>query len=231
MRQAFKDAYERELTLLKQRAAAFAQDYPGLADRLGGLLEENLDPSIQGLLEGSAFLAARVQLNIDQQFRTFSRELLEQLCPEMTAPLPSAMMVQGTLPAKPEDIEAGRTVPAGSYIEADFKDGNRRVQCRYRLASPLTFWPVRLGAAQYFGSATPLSALGCDSPDLARAGDKKTEAGLAFTLETTNGSRMQALACDHLDVTFTGSLRNAQALHARVLANTVRVSLRWEDAS
>ena len=134
MKQAFKESYERELLLLKERAALFAKDYPGLADRLGGLLEENLDPSIAGLLEGSAFLAARVQLNIDQQFRTFSTELLEQVSPEMTAPVPAAMLVQGHTPEKPAEIAEGRTINAGSYIEATFTEATRRIACRFRLA-------------------------------------------------------------------------------------------------
>ncbi|MEL6915902.1 MAG: type VI secretion system baseplate subunit TssF [Pseudomonadota bacterium] len=229
MKQAFKDAYERELTLLKQRAASFAEEHPGLADRLGGLMEENLDPSIQGLLEGSAFLAARVQLNIDQQFRTFSTELLEQLCPEMTAPLPSAMMVQGTVPGKPEDLAQGRVIQAGAYVEAEFREGTRRVPCRYRLAQPLTVWPVEIGGAEYHGSPTPLSALGCDSPELQRAGEARTEAGLVVTLATTHGLPVGDLLCDRLPITFTGALRNAQALYEQVFANRVRVSLRWED--
>ncbi|MEE2810091.1 MAG: type VI secretion system baseplate subunit TssF, partial [Pseudomonadota bacterium] len=58
MRRALRDAYNQELGLLKERAAEFAGEYPGLADRLGGLLEENMDPAVAGLLEGSAFLSA-----------------------------------------------------------------------------------------------------------------------------------------------------------------------------
>ena len=79
MKRAFRDAYNRELAILKERSTEFAADYPGIADRLGGLIEENLDPALQGLLEGSAFLAARVQLNIEEQFRTFTEELLDQV--------------------------------------------------------------------------------------------------------------------------------------------------------
>ena len=38
MRKAFRDAYNRELAILKERASEFAAEYPGLADRLGGLM-------------------------------------------------------------------------------------------------------------------------------------------------------------------------------------------------
>ena len=228
MKQAFKEAYERELLLLKERAALFAKDYPGLADRLGGLLEENLDPSIAGLLEGSAFLAARVQLNIDQQFRTFSTELLEQVCPEMTAPIPAAMLVQGHTPEKPAEIVKGRTIKAGSYIEATFTEATRRIACRFRLAEPITFWPLKISGADYHGTATPMNALGCDGPGLQNTG-ARTAAGLVITLERTDGKPMDGLLADILPIHFTGPQQEAMALYAQVFGRLTRASLRWED--
>ena len=63
MHQEFLDLYNRELKVLYEQAREFADEYPGIAERLGGLLEDRMDPLIGGLLEGSAFLAARVQLN------------------------------------------------------------------------------------------------------------------------------------------------------------------------
>ncbi|PJI84243.1 type VI secretion system protein ImpG [Yoonia maricola] len=228
MKQAFKDAYERELLLLKERAGLFAKDYPGLADRLGGLMEENLDPSIAGLLEGTAFLAARVQLNIDQQFRTFSTELLEQICPDMTAPLPSAMMVQAASQAKPEDLIEGRTLPQGAYIEATFSDATRRIPCRFRLAEPVTFWPIKIGGAAYHATPTALNALGCDSAEV-DGGTGRTAAGLVVDLERTDGKPFDGLATDVLPIHFVGAMQEATALYAQIFAGTVRASLRWED--
>ncbi len=228
MKQAFKDAYERELLLLKERAALFAKDYPGLADRLGGLLEENLDPSIAGLLEGSAFLAARVQLNIDQQFRTFSSELLEQVCPEMTAPLPAAMLVQAHTPEKPAELVKGRTLEANSYIEATFSEATRRIACRFRLAEPVTFWPLKIASADYHGTATPLNALGCDGPGL-EGGSARTQAGLVITLERTDGKPMDGIQAEMLPIHFTGPMQEATSLYEQVFARVSRASIRWED--
>lgn len=228
MKQALKDAYERELLLLKERAALFARDHPGLADRLGGLLEENLDPSIAGLLEGSAFLAARVQLNIDQQFRTFSSELLEQICPDMCAPLPSAMIVEGQAPDKPSDLVKGRRIETGAYIEATFSEATRRIPCRFRLAEPIVFWPLKITAAEYHATATPLNALGCDGPGMAPQG-ARTAAGLVVTLTRTDGAALDGLPCDVLPFHFTGPMQEASALYAQIFANATRLSLRWEN--
>lgn len=227
MKQAFKDAYERELLILKERASQFARDHPGLADRLGGLLEENLDPSIAGLLEGSAFMAARVQLNIDQQFRTFSSELLEQVSPNMCAPLPSAMMVQGDPPDKPSELVEGRTIHEGAYIEATFSEATRRVTCRFRLAEPITFRPLKIAAANYHDTATPLNALGCDGSGMAEG--VRTAAGLVITLTRTDGAPLDGLPCDVLPIHFCGPMQEATNLYAQIFSNLARVSLRWED--
>ena len=227
MKQAFKDTYERELLILKERAAQFARDHPGLADRLGGLLEENLDPSIAGLLEGSAFMAARVQLNIDQQFRTFSSELLEQVSPNMCAPLPAAMMVQGDAPDKPSELVDGRTIHEGSYIEATFSEETRRVSCRFRLSEPITFRPLKIATANYHDTATPLNALGCDGPGMAAG--VRTAAGLVITLTRTDGAPLDGLACDVLPIHFSGPMQEATNLYAQIFSNFARVSLRWED--
>ena len=59
MNPEFLDLYNRELKLLNEQAREFAAEYPGVAERLGGILEDRVDPLIGGLLEGAAFLAAR----------------------------------------------------------------------------------------------------------------------------------------------------------------------------
>ena len=44
----------------------------GVAERLGSMLKDNPDPMIGGLMEGAAFLAARVQLKLKHEFATSS---------------------------------------------------------------------------------------------------------------------------------------------------------------
>ena len=94
MNRAFLEAYNRELALLYEGAKEFAEDYPGIAERLGGLTQDNLDPAVAGLLDGAAFMAARVQVKLDSEFETFTSELLEQLLPNFMAPTPSALLAQ-----------------------------------------------------------------------------------------------------------------------------------------
>ena len=71
--------YERELTYLRQTGAQFREKYPKVASRL--LLDEKFesqDPHVERLLEGFAFLAARVHLKIDDEFPEITEALLER---------------------------------------------------------------------------------------------------------------------------------------------------------
>ena len=81
--------YESELAYLREMGAEFAQSYPKIASRLGMDGVEVLDPYVERLLEGSAFLAARVQLELELQQPSFTSHLLEIVYP----PLPGAHAV------------------------------------------------------------------------------------------------------------------------------------------
>ena len=229
MKLALKNAYERELALLKERAAQFADDYPDLADRLGGLLEENLDPSIQGLLEGSALMAARVQLNIDQQFRTFSRELLEQICPDATAPLPSAMLVRARPFGKPEELAEGKRLEAGDYLEASFSHVDRRVNCRFRLTEPVDLWPLEISKASFHASPAVLSSILGERGRLRDGDSRSTAAGITLTLGRTDGGPMESLQADCLPIHFLGAAPEAMALYELMFSGLIRVTLCWEN--
>ena len=227
MKRALRDAYNKELGLLKERAAEFAGEYPGLADRLGGLLEENLDPAVAGLLEGSAFLAARVQVKMDEEFQTFTRELLDQVFPDALAPTPSVMLAKARVPADSPEIESGLHFPLGSYMDARFLDAQQRVSCRFALAAPLGLWPVAVTGAAYHAGTGPLGALG---QEIASG----TRAGLVAEIKRlgSGGSHdgFRSLKMDNLTLHFTAPMDEASALYEQVFCNCTRVSLRWLNA-
>src|SRR5690606_904560 len=94
MRDALLARYEAELSFLRRTGAEFAERYPKGASRL--LLEPTKcdDPHVERLLEGFAFLAARVQLRLDDDFPAFSESLLEVVYPHYVRPIPSMSLVQ-----------------------------------------------------------------------------------------------------------------------------------------
>lgn len=170
MNQEFLDFYNQELRLFMEHTKEFAEEYPGIAERLGGLVGERMDPMVGGLMEGAAFLAARVQLKLKHEFPEFTNNLLEQLIPNYLAPTPSALLA-GVKPlfADPA-LRDGVRIPSGSYLDATYLERDRRVACRYRLGSEITLWPFEITAADYISAPGPLQALGLPANARALAG-------------------------------------------------------------
>src|ERR1700729_456815 len=86
--------YNRELRYLRELGGEFAREFPKVSQRLGLDAFECADPYVERLLEGFAFLAARVQLEIDSQFPRFTEQLLALVCPHYLGPTPSMAVVQ-----------------------------------------------------------------------------------------------------------------------------------------
>jgi type VI secretion system protein ImpG len=160
MNREFLDLYNRELQILNEQAREFAEEYPGIAERLGGILDDRIDPLVGGLLEGAAFLAARVQLKLKHEFPEFTSNLLEQLVPHYLAPTPSMMMVKAMPVFGDPALRDGRTIARGSYLDATYRQLDRQIACRYRLCGDITIWPFELTGAEYFVGPGPLQALG-----------------------------------------------------------------------
>ena len=229
MKRAFRDAYNRELAILKERSVEFAEDYPGLAERLGGLIEDNMDPSIAGLLEGSAFLAARVQLKMQEEYRTFTGELLDQVFPDALAPTPSVMLVRATLPVENAELVKGVTFARGEYLDARYADADKKVTCRYALAAPLTLWPLALTKAVYHGRTGPIGALGQEITPGTKAGLELEFARIGLDGKTGKGGAISEVEIDSLPIYLTGPMDDAIRLYEQFLSDVTRVSLRYLD--
>src|SRR5690606_13050749 len=160
MNREFLDLYNRELQLLNEHAREFAEEYPGIAERLGGLVAERADPMVAGLLEGAAFLAARVQLKLKHEFPEFTNNLIEQLVPNYLAPTPSAMLAKIVPPYSDPALRDGSRIRRGASLDATYRERDRRVTCRYRLAADVTLWPFDVAAAEYIANPARLPARG-----------------------------------------------------------------------
>ncbi len=235
MKKDFLDAYNRELAILYERSKEFAEDYPGIAERLGGLTEDKLDPGIAGLLEGTAFLAARVQMKVKSEFSTFTKALLEQLLPNYLAPTPAAMMVQAKPDFGDQDLVKGKKFPPGSYVDATYVERDQRVSCRFRLSAPLELLPLEITRAEYFPSPGPMQSLGVEVTPETAAGIR-----LNFVRRTTNVKEAPAktgakpamisdILADTLPVYLSAGMADMVALYEQIFADTLRVSVRYLD--
>ena len=86
--------FEKELAFIRQMGAEFANEHPKIAGRLGINSETIEDPHVSRLIEGFAYLNARIQHKLDDDFPELSDALLEVIFPHYQRPIPSMSIVQ-----------------------------------------------------------------------------------------------------------------------------------------
>jgi type VI secretion system protein ImpG len=239
MHREFLDLYNVELALLHQQAREFAEEYPGIAERLGGLLADRMDPTVSGLLEGAAFLAARVQLKLKHEFPEFTSNLLEQLLPNYLAPTPSVLIAK-VLPlfADPA-LREGNRIARGSYLDATYRERDRLIACRYRLASDIVLWPFEMTGADYFPAPGQLQALGVPIGGNVLAGLRlslthRTAARIEDEIPEAESHKQPTTwfaGCriGDLPVHIVGDEGTANALYEQIFANCAGVYFRYLD--
>lgn len=230
MNEEFIEYLERELKLLYEDARDFAADHPGIVDRLGDLSRDKIDPGIARLLEGSAFMAARIQLKLKSEFSEFTIALLDQLVPNYLAPVPSCALVAAEPAYDDPKLAGGMHFERGAYLDATFIERERRVQCRYRLTSDLTLYPLRLEAASYMASPAPLQSLGLETMP-------GTVSGLRLTImrptradaEDDAGAPLAEVEADTLPVHLLGNPGDVNQVYELIFARRLRLSVRYLD--
>ena len=140
--------YERELSVLKDAAARFAGQHPKIASRLGLGSDAVSDPHVERLLQGVAFLNARLHRRLDDDFPELSSGLLELLYPHYLRPTPSMSIVEMRLDAAQAGLTAGHAVPRGTMLEAEPVDGEA---CRFRTCFDLRLWPLAVTSVRLAG--------------------------------------------------------------------------------
>jgi len=188
------DYYNSELLHVRETAAELANARPKIAGRLALDGAECSDPYVERLLEGFAFLAARVQLKIDSEFPTFTQHLLEMVFPGFLAPVPSMAVVRFEPDLAEAGLAQGVEVPRGSVLRARPSSlPGATTACEFRTAHGVKLWPIELAEAKYL--AYP--------PELPRELqlNQKLQAAIRLRLRATAGLNFDAIALERLRCT------------------------------
>jgi type VI secretion system protein ImpG len=175
--------YDRELAAIRSLAGEFAQAYPKVAGRLRLSADSVDDPHVERLLEGVAFLGARVHQRLDDEFPELTDALLGVLYPHYLAPFPSCSIAQFQCQT---DLGASVTLPAGVALATEPVRGEA---CRFRTAWNQTLWPIEIEAVR-------LSGLPLLAPANARAAG--AVAVLRISLRCLGDTDMTTLHLDRL---------------------------------
>jgi type VI secretion system protein ImpG len=205
--------YERELTYLRKLGAEFAQRYPKVASRLQLEASKTEDPHVERLLEGFAFLAARVHRRLDDDFPEISESLLEVLHPHLVRPVPSMCIVDMPLDPAQGRVPNGFRVKRGSTLHSRPVQG---VPCIFRTSYDTTIWPLRVSAAEW------------TTPDRAAPGVRVRDAVGAIRLEIQayDGMKLKDLTMDALRLHLAGDSAVADTLYELLMNNNAQVVVR-----
>ncbi|MCW2271231.1 hypothetical protein D3C77_106870 [compost metagenome] len=180
-----KDRFGEELSYLRELGAEFAQDNPQLSRFLG---EQGGDPDVERLLEGFAFLTAKLRLKLEDDLPELTHSLLQMLWPNYLRPLPSATIVQFT-PVE-QSISEQQCIPKGARLFAHPVEG---VACEYRTCTEVNIYPLAIA-----------------NVDATHTRERST---VCIDLDTLVNRPLNTLGCDRLDFHLSGDDRNAQSLY------------------
>lgn len=147
--------YEKELAFIRQMGAEFAKEHPKIAGRLGVSSEAIEDPHVSRLIESFAYLNARIQHKLDDDFPELSDALLGVLFPHYQRPIPSMTIVQFV--ADKEQLDSSYFLPKNTLLETEQFQGEN---CRFSTIYPTELMPFSVTEAGLVGRpfATPGSA-------------------------------------------------------------------------
>jgi type VI secretion system protein ImpG len=213
--------YESELSFIREMGAEFAQSYPKIAARLGIDGMEVLDPYVERLLEGVAFLSARVQLELELQYPNFSSHLLEIVYPHYLAPVPSMMIAGLDLDMSNASLVDGYVLPRNTVLRSGLVEG-QQTACIFRTAHEVTMWPVEIAEAEYIDGRGGLVAAGV-------AGGVEARAGIRLRLRRHGGAPLGELGLDRLTLFLGGQSVSGWQLHELLCTQTTGVVARSSD--
>src|SRR5687767_13774037 len=114
----FSRYYQSELTYLREMGRAFGEANPRVA---GLLADRGGDPDVERLLEGFAFLTARVRERMDDAVPEIIAGLSELLLPHYLRTVPACSIVEFSPPLRA--LRGRAKVAAGSELATNPVDG------------------------------------------------------------------------------------------------------------
>jgi len=211
------ELYKLELQHAREMGGEFAAEFPKVAGRLGLETLECSDPYVERLLEGFAFLAARVQLKIQTSHSQLARQLLEMVYPTYLSPTPS-MVVTEVFPSLTEgSLAQGFTLKRGTRLRSQVAP-DEKTECDFRSSHDLTLWPLQIAGIKSLGTAAAVDAAGV-------ACGKTVRSGLALQLSTIGGYKFSELPIDTLSVYLNGTDSMGTVLYEQLFRHTVSTSV------
>jgi type VI secretion system protein ImpG len=224
------DHYNEELRFLRQEGVIFSQENPQVASQLGLHADAVTDPFVERLLEGIAFLTARVHTRMDREYAEFAQQALVRIAPSFCCGTPSISTFSFQPDFRSPESQRGRSIPKGSTILSEFPGAERPI--RFVTARSVQLLPLRLSAAECCRAVTTL-------PQAAAVRLRKAPAVIHLKFEVQNNTILGEVAkvsrdgggcaIDPLTITLGGDAPLAFGLLQTIMADTEQIHLIASD--
>jgi len=150
----FNKHYQSELAFLREMGREFGKQNPSIG---GMLAERGGDPDVERLLEGFAFLTARIRERMDAAIPEVVHGLSDLLLPHYLRPLPATTLIEFT--PQQRTLRGRHRIARGTPLASVPVEGT---PCLFRTTSELDLLPLTLNdvALEYPAAATPLLKAG-----------------------------------------------------------------------
>lgn len=205
----FVNEYLRELEYLRREGRDFAADHPKVAGRLRLQDNESQDPHVERLLEGFAFLTARIQRKLDDDHAELASSLLGVLDPHLVRPVPSMCLAEVALDTEQSVPAAGKVIPRGTTFSSPPVRGE---PLKFRSTADVTLHPIRV------------SELRVEAPDARAWGQGSGVRSLLHVGLTAAGEHpFGVMGIDDLRFTLKGTDRIVYDLYESLTTSVVEV--------
>jgi type VI secretion system protein ImpG len=209
--------YNSELSYLRQMGASFARRYPKIGAHLELSPDHCADPHVERLIESFAFLTARLQRRLDQEFPEITAALLGVLYPHLVNPVPPVAVAQFEVDPDQGKLTTGHEMAPGTSLFAQTTDG---LTCRFRTCYPVTLWPLEVTAA------------GFESPAQFDFLDSSQEVAAVLRLRLSAlGLNLEELALRKLRFHIRGDATVVNAVYELLFCHTLRVAILPEGSA
>jgi len=211
------ELYKRELLHAREMGAEFADQFPKVAGRLGLESIECSDPYVERLLEGFAFMAARVQLKIETSHSQLARQLLEMVYPTYLSPTPSMVIAQFNPSLSEGSLAQGFKIDRHTRMRSQIAP-DEQTECDFRTSHELTLWPLQISGMQYLGSPAALESAGVRTP-------KSVRSAMSLQMSSIGGYQFSELPLDTLSLYLSGADSLGSVLYEHIFRHTESIAV------
>jgi len=205
--------YNAELRHLREMTGEFAREFPKIAARLAldrEAKEACPDPYVERLIEGFAFLAARVRLKMDSEFPRFTNTLLETVYPHYLCPVPSMGVVRFEPNLDDPGPENGFLLERNTALRAN----DDETSCQFRTAHEVRLWPLKLIDARYYTR---------NIAELELPGSLEARAALSIRFQATAGKKFNEMKIDRLPIFIRGADEVPVCIYEQIFAQATQI--------